>query len=160
MINILFVCLGNICRSPAATGIFKAKVERAGLAGRIDVQGAGTGDWHVGLPPDGRMMRAAADRGYDLSRLRARQVDQQMIARAHYVFAMDAQNLADLQALAGPEHASKLRLFLDVEEASKGMDVPDPYYGDAHGFTEVLDLCEKASDALLDLIRKEHDVAA
>lgn len=160
MINVLFVCLGNICRSPAATGVFRAKVERAGLGGRIDAQGAGTGDWHLGLPPDERMMRVAAERGYDLSHLRAKQVNVGMIARADYVFAMDRQNLAALRQLASREHLPKIRLFLDFVDELKGEDVPDPYYGGSEGFVNVLGLCERASDAALDVIRRERGLAA
>lgn len=148
--------MGNICRSPTATGVFRELVRRAGLEDRIEAHGAGTESWHVGKPPDERTVKMAAKAGYDLSALRAQVVTQALIEQADYVFAMDGRNLAVLQALAAPEHRHKPRLFLEVLTAQQSSEVPDPYYGGEQGFADVLDLCERASTALLDLIRREH----
>ena len=135
------VCLGNICRSPTAEAVLRAKLEAAGLGDRIVVDSAGTGSWHIGSPPDPRSQRHAAKRGYDLSALRGRQVAEADFHRFDFILAMDEDNLADLQRLA-PEGSSRaeVRLFAHVE-------VPDPYAGGAASFEQVLDLVESASDA-------------
>ncbi len=134
------VCLGNICRSPTAEAVLRAKLDAAGLGQRVAVDSAGTGDWHVGSPPDARSQRHAAKRGYDLSSLRGRQVAEADFHRFDLILAMDEDNLADLQRLA-PEGSSRaeVRLFASIE-------VPDPYTGGAAGFEQVLDLVEAASD--------------
>lgn len=160
MVNVLFVCMGNICRSPTATGVFREVVRRAGLAHRIQAHGAGTEAWHVGKPPDERTVKAAARAGYDLSSLRAQVVTPALIARADYVWAMDTRNLAVLQSLASDEHRHKLRLFLDVLTPGESSEVPDPYYGGSEGFADVLDLCERGSEALLEIVRREHALSA
>ena len=138
--KVLMVCIGKICRSPTAEAVLRAKLEAAGLAHRITVDSAGTGDWHIGNPPDARSQRHAAKRGYDLSSLRGRQVAEADFHRFDLILAMDDANLADLQRLA-PEGASRaeVRLFAPVE-------VPDPYTGGAAGFEQVLDLVETTSD--------------
>jgi protein-tyrosine phosphatase len=135
------VCLGNICRSPTAEAVLRAKLEAAGLGDRIVVDSAGTGSWHIGSPPDARSQRHAATRGYDLSALRGRQVAALDFHRFDLILAMDEDNLADLRRLApqGTRRA-ELHLFAPVE-------VPDPYAGGAAGFERVLDLIESASDA-------------
>lgn len=146
--RVLMVCLGNICRSPTAEGVLRAKLQAAGLGDRIEVDSAGTGDWHLGLPPDARSQRHALRRGYDLSSLRARRVSEDDFHRFDLILAMDANNLADLRRLApdGP-HRADLRLFTSVE-------VPDPYSGGAAGFERVLDLVETACDAWVDDLAK------
>ena len=147
--SILFVCLGNICRSPTAEGVFRARAARAGIAGRVDVDSAGTGDWHVGHPPDARAVAAAARRGYDLAGLRARQVATGDFHRFGWILAMDRANLRDLSALRPRAFTGHLGLFLDVAPELGVREVPDPYYGGADGFEQVLDLIETASDALI-----------
>lgn len=149
-VSVLFVCLGNICRSPTAEGVFRRKVEAAGLAGRVHVDSAGTGDWHVGRPPDARAVAAASRRGVDLSMLRARQVTHDDAETFDVVVAMDATNLADLDVLA-PGRAVSMMAFaphLGVR------DVPDPYLGAEDGFERVLDLIDVASDGLLQEVRR------
>lgn len=145
--RVLFVCLGNICRSPTAEGVFRHAVEARGLGPQFEIDSAGTGDWHLGAPPDRRAQLAAARRGVDLSGLRARQVSAEDLARFDHIIAMDAANHADLTRLAGPRHRHKVRLLLAGAAAG---DVPDPYYGDRHGFDRALDLIEAACAELLD----------
>lgn len=153
--KVLFVCLGNICRSPTAEGVFRAQVERAGLSGQIEIDSAGTAAWHIGKSPDARAQAAAATRGYDLSPLRGRQVAVADFARFDFVLAMDAENLANLLEICPPEHRPKVRLFLSFSERWTGQAVPDPYYGGAEGFDQVLDMVEDAGQGLLAAIRTE-----
>jgi protein-tyrosine phosphatase len=150
--SILFVCLGNICRSPTAEGVFRARAARAGLADRLEIDSAGTGDWHVGQPPDRRAIAAAAIRGYDLASLRARQVAADDFHRFDWILAMDRANLRELAALQPRAFAGHLGLFLDVAPGLDVREVPDPYYGGADGFERVLDLIETASDALIERV--------
>ncbi len=154
--SVLFVCLGNICRSPTAEGVFTALVERHGLAGSILVDSCGTGDWHIGRAPDSRATAAAAKRGYDLRHLRARQVNIDDFDRYHYILAMDESNLRDLQALRPHHHKGHLGLFLEFAPNGDLVDVPDPYYRGDEGFVQVLDLIESASAGLLQRIVGEH----
>ena len=147
--SILFVCLGNICRSPTAEAVFRAAAQRAGIASRLTIDSAGTGDWHVGSPPDWRAIAHASRRGYDLSMLRARQVTRDDFARFDAIYAMDRYNLADLARMRPARHAGHLGLFLDGVAGLAVHDVPDPYDGGEDGFETVLDLVEKASDALV-----------
>lgn len=157
MINVLFVCLGNICRSPTAHGVFEHLVQSRGLAEVIHVESAGTGNWHVGHAPDERSMAVALKRGIDLSHLRAEHVNRQTaFKRFHYVLAMDKQNLLDLQTMVAKDYAGELALFLSYDEQSLVQEVPDPYYGEGDGFELVLDLIESASQKLLDHILKHH----
>ena len=150
--SILFVCLGNICRSPTAEGVFRARAARAGLADRLEIDSAGTGDWHVGHPPDRRAIAAAATRGYDLASLRARQVAVEDFHRFDWILAMDRANLRELGALRPRAFAGHLGLFLDVAPELDVREVPDPYYGGADGFERELDLIETASDALIERV--------
>lgn len=156
MVKVLFVCLGNICRSPTAEGVFRALVRDGGLADRIEVDSAGTSDWHIGEPPDGRGQAAAARRGYDLSVLRARQVTAHDFDRFDYVIAMDQANLAKLSALAPAGRGDKLSLFLAFAPELGVREVPDPYYGGPDGFDDVLDMIEAASRGLLADIQARH----
>ena len=146
--RILLVCLGNICRSPTAEAVLRARLMVHGLAGRVQVDSCGTGDWHVGKPPDARATAAAARRGYDMSALRARQLRVSDFSNFDLVLAMDDQNLADIRRLAG-RNVTEIGKFLDFHPAARGADVPDPYYGGDEGFDRVLDLIEQGSDGLI-----------
>ena len=139
--RILFVCTGNICRSPTAEGVLRHLAKQAGV--EVHVESAGTGDWHVGHPPDARAQDHARDRGYDLSAQRARQVARCDFERFDLLVAMDRGHLAALRAQCPPEQSAKLRLLVP------GRDIPDPYYGGAEGFERVLDMVEAACAALL-----------
>ncbi|MGI9281530.1 MAG: low molecular weight protein-tyrosine-phosphatase [Endozoicomonas sp.] len=152
MIKVLFVCLGNICRSPTAHGVFVHQVELAGLSDRIEVDSAGTSGWHKEAEPDGRSMKEAARLGYDLSFIRSRQVDISDFDEFDYVLAMDESNLSDLLAMCPPEHRHKVQLFLSFSNVSES-EVPDPYYGGAQGFSDVLSLVEQGGQALLEHIQ-------
>lgn len=151
--RILFVCLGNICRSPTAEGILRHQLHQAGLADRVQVASAGTGHWHVGQPPDSRTCRAALARGYDLSRQRAQQVDSTHFSRYDLILAMDQDNLEHLQAMRPASATAELDLFLR-RYAGERDEVPDPYHGGAAGFEQVLDLIEAGCQGLLAEIRR------
>jgi protein-tyrosine phosphatase len=153
-VRVLFVCMGNICRSPTAEAVFRTLVEAEALADRIQIDSAGTHDFHIGNPPDGRAQAAAAQRGYDLSELRARQVENRDFAEFDYVLAMDEDNRSLLLQQCPPEHRRKVRLLLQFAEGEVPAEVPDPYYGGAQGFEQVLDLIENATRGLLrDIIK-------
>ena len=147
-VSVLFVCTGNICRSPTAEGVFKHCVEQAGAASRIVSDSAGTHDYHVGEAPDPRTQAAARRRGYELGQLRARRVRRDDFERFDYVLAMDEANLRALERICPAEHAHKLRLFLEFG-GEAAFEVPDPYYGGPQGFEHVLDLVEQAAQGLL-----------
>ncbi len=157
--RVLFVCLGNICRSPTAHGVFETLVQQKRLSQVIAVDSCGTGDWHVGGAPDRRATQEAKRRGYDLSRQRARQVEREDFSRFDYILAMDKSNLAELQALRPLNHCGHLGLFLDFADGTDHVEVPDPYYGGTEGFTQVLDLVELASGGLLREICDAHPAA-
>ncbi len=156
MVSVVFVCMGNICRSPTAEAVFRRYVENAGLAGHILIDSAGTHDYHIGDAPDLRAQRAAQQRGYDMSSLRGRQVGEVDFHRFDYVLAMDKANLAILQRLAPPAGDAQVRLFLEYARHHGEREVPDPYYGGPDGFERVLDMVEDASDGLLQHIRQRH----
>ncbi|WP_029009440.1 low molecular weight protein-tyrosine-phosphatase [Azospirillum halopraeferens] len=156
MVKVLFVCTGNICRSPTAEGVFRHLVREAGLDGRIATDSAGTTDYHAGEPPDPRSRSAARRRGVDLSDLRARAVTEQDFHTFDYVLAMDRGHLARLRHLAPDGAAATVRLFLDYAPEAPRREVPDPYYGQGDHFTEVLDLVEAGARGLLDHIRRER----
>jgi protein-tyrosine phosphatase len=149
--SVLFVCMGNICRSPTAEGVFRHHVEQAGLGKHIVVDSAGTHAYHVGDPPDRRAKAAAERRGIALGGLRARRVSDEDFEQFDYIVAMDMDNLERLKEQSPPEHQSKVRLFLEFSSAQE-REVPDPYYGGASGFERVLDLVEEASRGLLETL--------
>ena len=153
MVNVLFVCMGNICRSPTAEGVFRHVVSEAGLDGLVDIESAGTHAYHVGEPPDRRSQQAASRRGYSLAEIRARRVSEDDFERFHYIIAMDEDNLAMLHEQADAAHREKIRLFLEFGSGPETV-VPDPYYGGATGFERVLDLVEDASRGLLEVLRQ------
>jgi protein-tyrosine phosphatase len=147
--KILFVCMGNICRSPMAEGHFRELLkQRAGHLG-ITIDSAGTHGYHAGSPPDKRAQVATRRRGIDISKLAARNVVEADFENFDYIIAMDQDNLADLMERADPVYHDRIRLFLDFSQTETGADVPDPYYGGATGFERVLDLIEKAAEGLL-----------
>jgi protein-tyrosine phosphatase len=146
--RVLFVCLGNICRSPTAEGVLRHKLREAGLAGQVEVASAGTGDWHVGKAPDKRSQAAAKLRGYDLSAQRAQQVTRADFATYDLILAMDNSNLRHLKTLQPAKGKAELDLFLRRYQAEID-EVPDPYYDGDQGFEQVLDLIERASDLLV-----------
>ena len=147
-ISILFVCTGNICRSPTALGVFRHYVEKAGLAAYIVSDSAGTHDYHVGEPPDPRTQKAAKRRGYELGELRARRVLREDFEQFDYVLAMDEANLRELERLCPREHRHKLKLFMEFSDRSP-REVPDPYGGGPEDFELVLDLVVSAAQDLL-----------
>lgn len=153
MRSVLFVCTGNICRSPTADGVFRQLVADAGLDVLVD--SAGTHGYHIGDGPDPRTVRAARDRGYDLSRLRARKLVTDDFNRFDLMLAMDRGHLDIMRRLAPAGSAAQLALFSDFAPAPwRGRDVPDPYYGGAEGFLEVLDMVEAGATALLGLVSR------
>lgn len=153
--KVIFVCMGNICRSPTAEGVFRELVTSAGLERDIEIDSGGTHDYHVGHAPDRRAQAAALQRGYDLASLRARQILPQDIVEFDYVLAMDRDNLRDLRRMAAARCEGKPRLFMDFSSLSRGEDVPDPYYGGPDGFEVVLNMVEEAASGLLDHITKK-----
>lgn len=150
--SLLFVCMGNICRSPTAEGVFRHLASEAGLAESLFIDSAGTHAYHVGEPPDRRSQAAAERRGYALAEIRARRVAPEDFERFDLILAMDRDNLANLRAVSEEMHHEKIRLFLSYASGSDD-EVPDPYYGGATGFERVLDLVEDASRRLIDELR-------
>jgi protein-tyrosine phosphatase len=153
MARVLFVCMGNICRSPMAEGVFRAAVAQAGLEDRILADSAGIGDWHAGSPPDRRAILSARRRGYDLTSLRARQVVTADFSRFGWILAMDRSNLRALEAMRPADYRGHLGLLLDLVPEAPMREVPDPYYGGPDGFEQVLDLVEKAVAPLILRVR-------
>ena len=155
-VSVLFVCMGNICRSPTAEGVFRHLVAERGLMDRIDVDSAGTHAYHVGEPPDRRAQAAAAQRGVLLADIRARRFGMADFERFDFVLAMDRDNLNLLSEQADASQRRKLHLFLDFSSGAES-EVPDPYYGGATGFERVLDLVEDASRGLLETLMSRQD---
>lgn len=155
-VSVLFVCMGNICRSPTAHAVFRKLVIDEGLDGVIHVDSAGTHAYHIGNPPDERSMLTARQRGIEMQDLRARKVDFSDLIEFDYVLAMDADNYANLVAMAPHDLKPKIQLFLQYAPQLKVEHVPDPYYGGAEGFNQVFDLVDEASRGLLSHIRKNH----
>jgi protein-tyrosine phosphatase len=154
MYRVLFVCMGNICRSPTAEGLFRTMVVREGLEDRIEADSAGTHGYHIGSPPDPRSIAAAKARGYDLEPLRARRVHAADFEAFDLVLAMDSENETALQRLCPADRRNRLRLFLDFARDTKTREVPDPYYGGPKGFEHVLDLAEAGNRGLIAFIRQ------
>ncbi|MDH5299995.1 MAG: low molecular weight phosphotyrosine protein phosphatase [Gammaproteobacteria bacterium] len=155
-VSVLFVCLGNICRSPTAQGVFEHLVSTEGLTQRISADSAGTHAYHVGEQPDRRSQQAALRRGIDLSSQRARRVASEDFEQYHYILAMDKENYRNLMAVCPPQHHAKVRMFLSFADVQSVQEVPDPYYGGDNGFEQVLDLVEAASRGLLAHLRQHH----
>jgi protein-tyrosine phosphatase len=152
--RVLFVCLGNICRSPTAEGVFRQMLTQHAPELQVEVDSAGTADYHIGEPPDLRSQRAAMRRGIDLGGLRARQVTRADFARFDLILAMDRGNLAELEAMRPMNSRARVQLFLQYAPDSGRLEVPDPYYRDANGFEDVLDLTAAASRGLLAALQK------
>jgi protein-tyrosine phosphatase len=156
MTRILFFCMGNICRSPTAEGVMRAKLAAAGLADVVEVDSAGTHGYHVGEPPDARSQAHARERGIELGALRARQLVAADFDRFDLVLAMDRANLAHAERIAPAAHRARLRLLLDYAPQVGVREVPDPYYGGAAGFERVLDLIDAACEGLLAELQARH----
>jgi len=155
-ISVLFICMGNICRSPTAQGVFRHLVEKEGLSHLIQTDSAGTIAYHVGEQPDRRARQTALKRGVDLSDLRARKARAEDFEAFDYLIAMDRLNYNDLLEICPPGREERLHLFLDFAPNRPEDEVPDPYYGGAAGFDRVFDLVEEASRGLLKHIRERH----
>lgn len=156
MVAVLFVCLGNICRSAAAEGVLRALAAAESLADRIEVASAATHDYQIGRPPDRRAQAVARARGIDISAQRARQADAGDFRRFDYVLAMDHANLADLWRICPPDAQNRLHRFLDFAPALGVRDVPDPYYGDDSDFVVMMDLIEAGARGLLAHLRRNE----
>lgn len=157
--RVLFVCLGNICRSPTAEVVFRVVASREAPDIVLEIDSAGTAGYHVGELPDRRTRQAAARRGYDLSALRARVVEPRDFEHFDLILAMDRENLRSLERRAPPHTRDRLRLFLEFAPQTGISDVPDPYYGGPNGFEDVLDLIEAASRGLVEHLRRQSQAA-
>lgn len=153
-VSVLFVCMGNICRSPTAEGVFSKFVDDAGLTALVHIDSAGTHAYHRGSQPDYRACEAAERRGYSLTEIQARRVSSMDFESFDFIIAMDDDNLNHLRGEADEDHHAKISLLLDYSETGGLREVPDPYYGGLGGFEKVLDLVEQASRGLLDKVRK------
>ncbi|MFK0375316.1 low molecular weight protein-tyrosine-phosphatase [Pandoraea sp. NPDC090278] len=147
--SVLFVCMGNICRSPSADGIFRDRLAKAGLSDLVEVDSAGTHSYHIGHAPDARTQAAAERRGYDLSELRARRVEASDFERFEWIVAMDDANVSELTARSPAAFRHKIVRLMDFATRHDATEVPDPYYGGAQGFETVLDYIEDGLDGLL-----------
>lgn len=154
MVKVLFVCMGNICRSPTAEGVMRHVLRQNKLDGLVEVDSAGTHGYHVGEAPDARTQRAAASRGYDLSDMRARKVAPQDLDYFDLILAMDHNNIGVLKRICPPEKYDRLGLFMSYSKNFDDDEVPDPYYGLGHGFDMVLDMVEDAAQGLVDTIKQ------
>lgn len=155
-VAVLFVCLGNICRSPTAEGIFRRKLQERGYDGRIRVDSAGTSDYHIDEPPDPRAIAKAKRSGIDISRLRGRQVTRRDFEQFDYVLAMDSENLDDLLRRSPKQFQDRVRLLMEFAPHTNVRSVPDPYFGGEDGFDHVYELIEAASEGLVDAIERDH----
>jgi protein-tyrosine phosphatase len=156
MVRVLFVCLGNICRSPTAEGVFRKLVIEEGLVELIEIDSAGTHAYHIGEPPDARAQAAARRRGVDLSQLRGRQALAEDIERFDYVLAMDRENYENLLDISPEGLTHKVKLFMEFAPHRPEREVPDPYFGGPAGFDRVLDMIEEAAQGLLEDIRRSR----
>ncbi len=156
-VSVLFVCLGNICRSPTAEGVFTSVAKKSGLISELTIDSAGTSGWHIGEGPDPRTVKAAAKRGVKLSHLRGRKAVVEDFSKFDYILAMDHENLRNLEAIKPSGYQGHLGLFLAFAQNYQEDEVPDPYYGGENGFTFVLDLIEDASLGFLEHLRAHHD---
>jgi low molecular weight protein-tyrosine phosphatase len=154
MVRVLFVCLGNICRSPTAEGVFRKLVRDEKLEHLFEIDSAGTHAYHIGEPPDERARAACARRGIDIGRLRGRKAVSADIEKFDYVLAMDRENYEDLRDICPPGHEARIRLFMEFAADRPEQEVPDPYFGGASGFDRVLDMIEDAARGLLADIRR------
>jgi len=159
MIKVIFICLGNICRSPLAEGVFKHLVSEEGLENKISAASAGTSGWHIGERPDPRSVEVALQNGIALDS-RGRKAVSEDFQEFDYIIAMDKNNYADMKRLPGASKtgAAKLRLMRDFDESGKGLDVPDPYYGGDEGFQKVYEMLDRSCRNLLEEIRIEHNL--
>lgn len=155
-IRLLFVCMGNICRSPTAQGVADAQLKKRGWASLVETDSAGTHAYHVGEPPDRRACQAAAKRGIDLTGQRARRVSHRDFEDFDYILAMDGHNYRALEEIAPATHQSRLVMMLEFGDLGVATDVPDPYYGGGHGFEQVLDLLDDAVSGLMDDLAARH----
>ena len=156
MVKVLFVCMGNICRSPTAEGVFRHKVSEAGLEDQIHIDSAGTVAYHVGHPPDPRAQKAAEKRGFDLGSQRARRVSSKDFEDFDLVIAMDSDNLYELEMICPPGYEDRLHMFLNFAQNTRETEVPDPYYGGSGGFETVLDMIEDAAEGLLQHLQEQQ----
>ena len=154
-VRVLFVCMGNICRSPTAEAVFKHHLVKSGLAREVYADSAGTHDYHVGDPPDARAQEAARKRGYDMNALRGRLVTYEDLMEFDYVLAMDEINLQHLRRNCLSEHRNKLRLLTEFSDKFSGSEIPDPYYGGPRGFDTVLDMIEGSVQGLIAQLKKD-----
>ena len=159
MVKVLFVCLGNICRSPLAEGVFKQRVQDAGLEDKIHVDSAGTSGWHIGEGPDPRSIEIAEKNGIYLDSFGRKAVSEDF-KKFDYIIAMDSDNYSDLKRLSHSSMNGTARLFLmrDFDDIGKGQDVPDPYYGGEDGFAYVFELLDRSCQNLIEQIRKDHNL--
>ena len=156
-VRVLFVCLGNICRSPLAEALFQDRVDEAGLGARVLVDSAGTGGWHAGGPPDARMVETARRHGADLARLRARQIERADLDEFDHVFVMDKQNLHDTLFLdPDGDHGTRVRLFREFDPEPGDYQVPDPYAGGPEGFEHVYAIADRTTRAILARLVAAH----
>lgn len=155
--KVLFVCLGNICRSPLAEGVFRQKVEQAGLTNEFEIDSCGTSAFHIGEQPDPRTRANAAENGVYL-RHSARQFVREDFERFEYILPMDRSNLRNVLSLEPNDHQASVMLMRDYDELGKGEDVPDPYYGGERGFQNVFDILDRATGELLTRIRQEKRI--
>jgi protein-tyrosine phosphatase len=156
MVKVLFVCMGNICRSPMAQGVFQTLVNEAGIGHLVGVDSAGTHAYHVGSPPDDRAQRTALARGIDLSGQRARLLEPGDFGQFDYVLVMDEDNLENALRVSPPEYHERIRLFLDFAEELEDREVPDPYYGGNAGFDRVMDMVQSAAEGLLEDLKRRY----